>query len=306
MLSSNSWRSALSSRNPFVRKAAEGMLRIPTFLRSFGVRPEDLHQRPPVLINSIPKSGTHLLLQVVEGLPDRTNYGRWVASMTSSFRFRERSVENLSRRIRGLLPGEVVRGHLFYHSRYVPELAARNVVNYFIYRDPRAVALSGAHYARSMNRWHRLHRYFRGAKTMDEAIRLAIVGLQPPVAGVDFPDVGQRFGRYRGWIGAENCFAIRYEDLQSDARPEIVRQMAEFYAARTSAPLDVDACVAAMLRSIEPSKSHTFRSGEKAGWRKAFTPEHRRLFHQIAGDLLIELGYEKDDSWVESPQPAVP
>jgi hypothetical protein len=259
-----------------------------------------------VLLNSIPKSGTHLLLQVVEGLPDRINYGQWVASMRSSFRFRERSVEELRRLIHRMLPGEVVRGHLFFDESYLDELAGRNVVNYFIYRDPRAVALSGAHYARSMNRWHRLHRYFRGARTMDEAIRLAIVGLQSPVPGVDFPDVAQRFGRYRGWIDAKNCFAIRYEDLQSDARPEIVRRMAEFYAAHTSAPIDIDACVAAMLRSIAPAKSHTFRSGEKAGWRKAFTPEHRRLFHEVAGDLLIELGYEEDDSWVESPQPAVP
>jgi hypothetical protein len=32
-------------------------------------------------------------------------------------------------------------------------------------------------------------------------------------------------------------------------------------------------------------------------WRKAFTAEDRRMFHRAAGDLLIDLGYEKDSSW---------
>jgi hypothetical protein len=283
-----------------VRKAAEAVLRIPTFFQSFGVRPDELHERPPVFVNSIPKSGTHLLLQVVEGLPDRVNYGRWVASMTSSFRFRERTPECLCRLIHRMLPGEIVRGHLFFDPRYLEVLAGRKAVNYFIYRDPRDMAISSAHYARTMNPWHRLHKYYRNTTTLNDAITIAIGGLQPPVPGVDFPDAGQRFRRYRGWIDADECFAIRFEDLQSDNRENVVRRMAEFYAARCRRPLDLDACVASMLDSIAPTKSHTFRSGKTAGWRKSFTPEHRRLFHEVAGDLLIELGYEKDASWVDA------
>jgi sulfotransferase 6B1 len=293
----------LSSKNPFARKAAQALLRVPKFVHSFSVRREDLQQRPAVLVNSIPKSGTHLLLQIVEGLPHRVNYGEFIASMTSSFQFRERTAKSVERMINQMLPGEIVRGHLFFDPSYLDLLDRRHVVNYFIYRDPRDIALSGAHYARSMNRWHRLHPYFRNTKSMEEAITLAIQGLQPPVEGVDFPDVGKRYARYRGWLDVENCLAIRYEDLQSDARSQVVRQMAAFYAARTTLPLDIDSCVDCMLQSIVPNKSHTFRRGERAGWRKSFTPEHRHLFHELAGDLLIDLGYEADDSWVDAPQP---
>jgi hypothetical protein len=88
-------------------------------------------------------------------------------------------------------------------------------------------------------------------------------------------------------------------------RPQIVRQMAAFYAARTTAAVDQDTATAEMLGHIAPARSHTFRSGEKSGWRKAFTPEHRRLFREVAGDLLIELGYEKDHSWIGEPAPAM-
>ena len=41
------------------------------------------------------------------------------------------------------------------------DLAKKNVVHYFVYRDPRDVVISEAHYLREMNRWHRLAPYFR-------------------------------------------------------------------------------------------------------------------------------------------------
>jgi len=33
------------------------------------------------------------------------------------------------------------------------------------------------------------------------------------------------------------------------------------------------------------------------GWRTSFTPENKALFKEVAGDLLIQLGYEKDNDW---------
>ena len=105
---------------------------------------DQLAAQPPVLANSFPKSGTHLLVQIVEGLPDRTNYGTFLASNTSSFQLRERSPENTCGFIRGFVPGEIVRGHLYYDPAYAEELNRRRTVNYFVYRDPRDVVVSEA------------------------------------------------------------------------------------------------------------------------------------------------------------------
>jgi hypothetical protein len=44
-------------------------------------------------------------------------------------------------------------------------------------------------------------------------------------------------------------------------------------------------------------RSRTFRSGTAGGWRERFTPEHKRLFLDVAGDLLVQLGYERNDNW---------
>jgi hypothetical protein len=294
-------RDSLSSKNGFVRKGARAALYVPKWLRSWTVTPEKLSARPPVLANSFPKSGTHLLAQLIEGLPGRVNYGAFLGSETSSFQLRERSASNTCRFIRGFVPGEVIRGHLYYESLYAEELAKRNAVNYFVYRDPRAVVVSEAHYLREMNRWHRLAPYFRRVPTVEDAITLSITGLNPPVPGIFYPNIAERFARYNGWLNSPTCLAIRYEDLVSESRTAVIRQMAELYARHCSVPIEIEACVRAMTTSIAPEKSHTFRSGKRSGWRSEFTSDHRRLFDEIAGDLLIELGYESDRLWAREP-----
>ena len=41
-----------------------------------------------------------------------------------------------------------------------------------------------------------------------------------------------------------------------------------------------------------------FRKGEVGGWRREWSTADRRAFAAVAGDLLVELGYEPDDGWV--------
>jgi hypothetical protein len=293
-------RSGLSSRNGFVRKGAAAALRVPRFWHGMRACADEYLQAPPVFANSFPKSGTHLLFQIVDGLPNSTNYGAFLASMTSSFRFRERLPENASRFIHSFVPGEIVRGHLFFHAQNAADLRDKNIVHYFVYRDPRAVVVSEAHYLRNMNRWHRLAPYFRKLVSMDEAIMLSIRGFDPPVARLEYPNIAARFARYAGWLNRDDCLALRFEDMASDSRSAVIRRMAEFYAGHCHSPIDIEACVRAMTASIAPQKSHTFRSGKKSGWQQEFTAEHRRAFDQLAGKLLIELGYEQSHDWIKS------
>jgi hypothetical protein len=294
-------RDGLSSQNGFVRKGARGALFVPKWLRSWNTKQADFAARPPVLANSFPKSGTHLLLQLANGLPGRSDYGAFLGSETSSFQLRERSESNTRRFIRGFVPGEVIRGHLYYELPYAAALAERNTVHYFIYRDLRAVVVSEAHYLREMNRWHRLAKHFRQL-SIEDAISLSIMGFDPPIPGLNYPNIAQRFARYSGWLTHPNCFCIRYEDLQSENRDAIVREMAKFYLAHiTRTDMDFDECMRSMLAHVAPQKSHTFRSGQKTGWQKEFTDKHRRQFEEIAGQLLVELGYEHNRPGVDAP-----
>jgi hypothetical protein len=294
----------LSNRSGLVRKGSIALLAVPRWWTGRGVRRADLAASPPVIVNSFPKSGTHLLMQLVEGLPNRRNYGAFLASMTSSFRFRERSPQNVARFVRGIVPGEIVRAHLFFDERYAAALEEKSAVHYFIYRDPRDVVVSEAHYLREMNRWHRLAPYFRKLNSIEDAISLSIEGLQPPVAGIDYPSIADRYARYQPWLHRDDCLAIRFEDLRSEEQPAIIKQMAEFYARHSAARIDVAACAEAMAAHVDPHKSHTFRSGKKAGWRKEFTPEHCRRFAEIAGEFLVQLGYEPNHDWASERVPS--
>jgi len=41
----------------------------------------------------------------------------------------------------------------------------------------------------------------------------------------------------------------------------------------------------------------TFRKGRAGGWREEFSEEHKRAMKEVAGGLLIDLGYESGTDW---------
>ena len=135
---------------------------------------------------------------------------------------------------------------------------------------------------------------------MEDAIRLSITGLDPPVPGIPYPNIAARFARYQGWLEREDCLPIRFEDLVSERQPEVIRQAAEFFTRRSGIAVDVEACVRSMSAHIAPHKSHTFRSGKKSGWEREFTPALRKRFADVAGELLVRLGYESSFDWAKS------
>ena len=284
----------LTHNNPFVRKGSQFLLTAPRAWHRLRAKPDEYCVHPPVLVNSVPKSGTHLLNQAVQGLPVRHNFGAHLSSMVSSVQFRQRSEQSTIGFIRSFTPAEVVRGHLMYQARYAEELSEQNVVHYFIYRDPRDVIVSASHYQRFMNRWHRLHRYFRECND-EEAILLLIQGFSD--RRIRFPNIAERFASYCGWLDDPNTLAVRFEDLVSERQRDVLCKMAEFYSAKTVTPLDINKIVKHMARAINPDKSHTFRRGTPGQWREVFTPACVCSFKQIAGNLLIELGYEGDLQW---------
>jgi hypothetical protein len=55
--------------------------------------------------------------------------------------------------------------------------------------------------------------------------------------------------------------------------------------------------IQALKSSIAPQKSGTFRKGKPGGWQEHFTVKNKQVFKEIAGDLLIQMGYEKDLDW---------
>jgi len=96
---------------------------------------------------------------------------------------------------------------------------------------------------------------------------------------------------------------VRYEDLLEKPKEE-VRRLLEFLGAEASEKT-VKMCVnSASFEKLSKGRKRGqedatsfFRKGVAGDWRNVFTEQDRLLFKKEAGVLLIELGYEKDDSW---------
>ena len=279
---------ALHSKSGLIRKTAALGLRIPRWTR----RLASTQLAPAAFVNSVPKSGTHLLEQIVRSLPGLTNYGSFLASMTSSFRYTLRSHEDTLREIYKIASGELIRGHLFFDPEFANAFVTRNVVHFFIYRDPRDLVVSESHYVSQMNRWHRLRPLFRQSA---DPISLAIQGIRSNT--IDYPDIGTRFAKFAGWIRSPHVRAIRFEDLIGNDVPAHIEAIVRQYAKHTDYEFDVGQTIDAAIGNIDPRSSHTFRSGVSGKWRQEFTRAHVEQFKLVAGDLLVDLGYEADQNW---------
>lgn len=279
-----------------VRKLTALVKQIPRTAALLRASRESYQVSPPVLCNSFPKSGTHLLFQILEALPGVRSYRRFLASIPS-IPFRRRPLQSTRAIITGTPPGELLRAHLFYHPRNRQTLHKRGFVHYFIYRDPRDVVVSEAKYLAHMNRWHRMHQVFRNLPDETARISRTIKGFSRNGFPYWFPSIRERFRAYEQWLDCPEVVAVRFEDLVSDRRRDAVRRIACAYSRRAEQDIDVEEVTERAIGHIDPSRSHTYRKGKTGGWRDAFRDRHKQQMKEVAGDLLIRLGYEDDYAW---------
>ncbi|MGW8251664.1 MAG: hypothetical protein ACWGO1_13545 [Anaerolineales bacterium] len=254
---------------------------------------------PVLFANSFPKSGTHLLTQVLQGfaqLGPAVDSGLPAIVTYNGSTGRERPVSQIQNDLQRLLPGDIAYGHLHALSPVIAQLSQPGSASYFILRDPRDVVVSHVHYVTEIETSHIHHTYYtQELKDFDQRLRTSILGL--PGELVPFPDISQRFAPYLGWLKRPEVLILRFEDFLQDQ--ERALSMVLEHAVQRGFPLAVDRreAIHRLADSIDPQRSPTFRSGKIGGWKTSFSPENKQLFKDVAADLLIQLGYEKDTDW---------
>lgn len=280
-------------RHPALRKAISLTKQVPRLVRRWGLTGELGYG---VLANSIPKSGTHLLTQILEPLPGLRNYDSFIASIPP-VRYRRRTRQSIHRRIGWIADGELASAHLLYDRSHHRHLQQTGVVVFFIYRDPRDIVISEAHYLAHMNRWHRAHRYFAALPDHAERIMTSIRGIPADEVDFEFPDIARRLEPYLGWLEARDVLALRFEDLVGEGREDCVGAIVRFFEDQAGVRVDEAALREKILANVDPRRSRTFRSGRSGGWQDVLNDDHREAFKAVAGDLLTRLGYEKNGAW---------
>jgi len=252
----------------------------------------------PILLGiSFPKSGTHLLDQILLGFSKVAPFSKRLHSFYAEYEGEsgvKRVPEQAIQWLDSLRPGDIASAHLFAREGAIKRVISPAFVPYFIFRDPRDVVVSHVFYVTDMEARHIHHDYYHSLPDFDARLKVSILGR--PDAGVEFPDIEARFAPYLGWLDHDEVLAIHFEDLINDRAAALTRIM-DHLLARAPLPAPRQLILDSLESSINPTKSPTFRSGKTGEWKKYFKEEHKKIFKEVAGDLLLKLGYEKNNDW---------
>jgi hypothetical protein len=185
------------------------------------------------------------------------------------------------------------------HVPFSTELASlidqRGSKTLLVIRDLRDVVVSHARFA-AENRRHYLYSYYQGISD-SERISSSIAGI-----GQSFDlvllDIYQRCKSILPWAEQPFNYTCRFESLVGkqgggtrEAQIRELEQIGQHLGLRFDRR-DIRAISKRLFGG-----THTFRKGKIGTWRECLTPEHKRLFKELAGQILIELGYEHDLNW---------
>jgi hypothetical protein len=266
----------------------------------------------PILLGiSFPKSGTHLLDQILLGFSNVAPFSRRLHSFYAEYEGEsgeKRAPEQAFAWLDSLRPCDIASAHLFARPEAVTRVCSPAFVPYFIFRDPRDVVVSHVFYVTDMEARHVHHDYYQSLPDFNERLKTSILG-RPELANravkspqgersrsIEFTNIADRFAPYLSWLDHAEVLMIHFEDLIND-RAATLTCIMDHLLARVPLPAPRELILSFLESSINPTKSPTFRSGKTGEWKKHFTEEHKRIFKDVAGELLIQLGYEKDNDW---------
>jgi hypothetical protein len=261
---------------------------------------------PVLFANSFPKSGTHLLTQILEGfrlVGPVVNSGLPAVVTFNGETGARIPVWQIVRQLDQFSGGDTGYGHLHAEPEIVAFLSGERFASIFLLRDPRDVVVSHAHYLSSMAASHIHHKYFaQELSSMDERIRTSITGrgyADSPEERQQFalPDISQRFRPYIDWLNVPGILVLHFEDLIRNIDRSTQQILNHSLQRGFQLHCSHEVALSRIIQSLNPERSPTFRKGSSGEWKNVFSHKNKELFKTIGGDLLIDLGYEKDLNW---------
>jgi hypothetical protein len=276
-----------STLRPYL-KTAQAILRWKRF---------SFHEVPPIFGNSKPKSGSHLLLQILNGFTKIMPYKYVDAEPVRTIKNDggRRTADDILSDLKKIPDGVIGWGYVDATNENASFLTLTGRVTFFIYRDPRDLLISQVFFATDMHEEHGMHDFYNSLPDFNERLKVAITGIDQD--GLKMVSVKQRYEGVFQWLEQKNVMCIRFEDLINNRDATLNKMLDEVEKTGYKIPTSREKSLSILIEAIQPKKSHTFRSGKTGGWTQYFTEEHKKLFKDVAEDLLVKLGYEKNNDW---------
>lgn len=255
------------------------------------------NEAPPIFGNSKPKSGSHLLLQILNGFTQVMPYKYVAADPVRTIKKDggRRTADEILFDLKSIPNGVIGWGYVDATPENASFLTQTGRVNYFMYRDPRDMLVSQVFFATDMHEEHGMHAYYKSLPDFSARLKVAITGIDRE--GLKMVSVKKRYEGVFAWLAQKNVMCIRFEDLINNRDATLLSMLDEVEKTGYKLPMPREKALAVLVDAIQPKKSHTFRSGKTGGWKEHFTDEHKKLFKEVTGDLLVKLGYEKNNDW---------
>jgi len=203
-----------------------------------------------------------------------------------------------------VLPSKLFWTHFSYTREFDQFLDRKNITKFLMMRDPRAMAVSEA---------FMVQKGYEKSEYIDlEPLLLDLIDGRKKnyipwgvVVHECYPviwDMGicAYYKTFLPFMKSKNCVTVRFEDLVGaqgggslDVQTKEIQKIAQHVG------VEIDLKKAAEIGKELFGGTGTFREGSIDGWKKHFTPAIKAAFKAVPGanQLLIDLGYEKDDQW---------
>jgi Sulfotransferase domain len=247
----------------------------------------------PVIANSIPKAGTHLLRKCLYLFPELFDAG-----VHLDISLQTDTMDKLLRKMPG---GGIATAHLLYLKEYAEILKRHECKTILIIRDPRDIVISFAHHVMKIDH-HYLYGYYHDLLDDDARVMASIVGIREKIVvweDVALRDIGDLCNAFLKWKDEEITCLVQFEHLVGPLGGGD-RECQAREIMRIADHLEVDLSqndVTRICTEVFDIASPTFRKGVIGDWRNQFTATHKQAFKEVAGQLLIDLGYESDFDW---------
>jgi len=265
-----------------------------------------------IFLDSLPKSGTHLLAKALSGMPGIDHSGKHMDRKTIaefvdknvSFPLEgrediniERDFQWIERLLKSISSGHFLTVHLNYHPKVHNALEQMNYKVLLMMRDPRDVVLSWADFM-TKEESHLLYPFFRHTD-LDYRIKCGIQGVGSDITKTRRqPSIVELISGHMKWKTLGGAFLVQFEQLigekgggSREVQQQVIKQLAGFFE------IECENNVVDHICDTLFGGTHTFNSGLIGRWRERFTDAHKKMFKEHAGQILIELGYEKDMDW---------
>lgn len=238
---------------------------------------------PKVVLNSLPKSGTHLLESLFFQLPLMRHCGKRTLKIET-----QNPIQPKLPTISSLKKGQFLLSHMQFHDSILKTTNGNNIKIVHLVRDPRDVLLSHLNYIEKMDTTQKSHEFISQFSTRFDKLKAMIEGKKNVLES--FSEVLDKF---QPWVDQPEVLCIKFEhligpngggdkQLQVDAVKNISKHIS----------IDIkDNELENICDSIFSTKSSTFNKGKIGNWKNTLSQKEKVWLNNVIEDQIIKYGY---------------